>query len=618
MTEIKMENGRSMVEMLGVLAVAGVLSIGGVAGYRYAIDKMNANDIINEVKKRAVTASQQRILGHDINLSEYGDNGRIKGIHAVTATNDYAGDKGFFALTVSAVPQRVCDEILKQDWAMPVETAVGGVVVDDDTACAAGDNEMLFAFANTLDNSHLPGEGGEDDGDDEVDDGDDPWAQECGTNEYHDPETGICTLDEKCPEGRFWANISEGGSYHQSCYPCSYEASNIEDVPPEACAKCSNRMMTENGLCVLPCNSGQFRSSDGYCYPCSLTYGVIASSEECNKCGGTRYMTDTGYCVVQSCSDEEFMTSFGSCEFCSYILGVGATKEECDKCSNRFRDSHGTCWSCSWSAAKLATAEECAKCGGTRHMTDTGYCALTSCGSGKFMSIKGDCFPCSRNGGDPATAEECAKCSNRVMTENGWCAKPCNSGQFIGSYGSCYSCSSNSAYRATAEGCAMCNDTDYPRYLTDNGYCALISCPSGYFANTNGTCYSCSYSSSISSVAAKECAKCSNRVMTDTGDCALSCGSDEFRGNDASCYSCSYTSSVAATLEECIKCEARYLTEGGYCALPCQNGEFMGSDGVCYSCSYDENNSMAIQATPEECAKCGDERYIYGDYCYKK
>ncbi len=90
--------------MLGVLAVAGVLSIGGVAGYRYAMDKMNANDIINEVKKRAVTASQQRILGQNISLAEYGDNGRIKGIHTVTATNDYAGDKGFFALTVSAVP----------------------------------------------------------------------------------------------------------------------------------------------------------------------------------------------------------------------------------------------------------------------------------------------------------------------------------------------------------------------------------------------------------------------------------------------------------------------------------------------------------------------------------
>ena len=109
------ETARSMVEMIGVLAVAGVLSIGGVAGYRYAIDKMNANDIINEVRKRAVTASQQRILGQEINLTEYGDNGRIKGIHAVTPINDYTGDHEFLALTVSAVPQRVCDHILKMD-----------------------------------------------------------------------------------------------------------------------------------------------------------------------------------------------------------------------------------------------------------------------------------------------------------------------------------------------------------------------------------------------------------------------------------------------------------------------------------------------------------------------
>ncbi|MGN1062818.1 MAG: hypothetical protein ACI4QM_00635, partial [Alphaproteobacteria bacterium] len=33
------ESGRTMTEMLGVLAVIGVLSIGGVAGYSYAMDK---------------------------------------------------------------------------------------------------------------------------------------------------------------------------------------------------------------------------------------------------------------------------------------------------------------------------------------------------------------------------------------------------------------------------------------------------------------------------------------------------------------------------------------------------------------------------------------------------
>lgn len=37
MRKIKSQLGRSMVEMLGVLAIIGVLSIGGVTGYRYAM-----------------------------------------------------------------------------------------------------------------------------------------------------------------------------------------------------------------------------------------------------------------------------------------------------------------------------------------------------------------------------------------------------------------------------------------------------------------------------------------------------------------------------------------------------------------------------------------------------
>ena len=43
------QSGRSMVEMLGVLAIIGVLSIGGVAGYRYAIQKYHASQLMNSV-----------------------------------------------------------------------------------------------------------------------------------------------------------------------------------------------------------------------------------------------------------------------------------------------------------------------------------------------------------------------------------------------------------------------------------------------------------------------------------------------------------------------------------------------------------------------------------------
>ena len=44
-----MQSGRSMIEMLGVLAVVGVLSIGGVAGYRYAMAKHKQNEFFSHL-----------------------------------------------------------------------------------------------------------------------------------------------------------------------------------------------------------------------------------------------------------------------------------------------------------------------------------------------------------------------------------------------------------------------------------------------------------------------------------------------------------------------------------------------------------------------------------------
>ncbi len=57
------ESGRSMVEMLGVLAIIGVLSIGGIAGYTMAMNRYRANEIIDVASKVAVIAmSKQKPL----------------------------------------------------------------------------------------------------------------------------------------------------------------------------------------------------------------------------------------------------------------------------------------------------------------------------------------------------------------------------------------------------------------------------------------------------------------------------------------------------------------------------------------------------------------------------
>ena len=42
------ENGRSMIEMLEVLTIIGVLSIGGIRGYSKAMDKHRLNTLVNE------------------------------------------------------------------------------------------------------------------------------------------------------------------------------------------------------------------------------------------------------------------------------------------------------------------------------------------------------------------------------------------------------------------------------------------------------------------------------------------------------------------------------------------------------------------------------------------
>ena len=53
---MKKEYGRSMIEMLGVLAIIGVLSIGGLAGYTMAMNRHRANTALEYVSRCGVLA----------------------------------------------------------------------------------------------------------------------------------------------------------------------------------------------------------------------------------------------------------------------------------------------------------------------------------------------------------------------------------------------------------------------------------------------------------------------------------------------------------------------------------------------------------------------------------
>ncbi len=97
------ESGRSMVEMLGTLAVMGVLSIGGIMGYSYSMDKYRANTIINDIMLRSVDVIAQFDRTGKANLSEWPTT--TAGKYTIGLENDTIG------IYVSGLPEHLCQMV---------------------------------------------------------------------------------------------------------------------------------------------------------------------------------------------------------------------------------------------------------------------------------------------------------------------------------------------------------------------------------------------------------------------------------------------------------------------------------------------------------------------------
>lgn len=63
------ESGRSMVEMLGVLAIIGVLSIGGIAGYTIAMNRYRANEILDSAAKLSILGMTKGITTNSSSIN---------------------------------------------------------------------------------------------------------------------------------------------------------------------------------------------------------------------------------------------------------------------------------------------------------------------------------------------------------------------------------------------------------------------------------------------------------------------------------------------------------------------------------------------------------------------
>jgi len=96
--------GRSMIEMLGVLAIIGVLSIGGLLGYRRAVNNHQANTILDDVNRFAFVILEN---GYSFENNSYFDVDFTKtSNYSMTAHIEQSNQ---FSIIVLDVPRGVCE-----------------------------------------------------------------------------------------------------------------------------------------------------------------------------------------------------------------------------------------------------------------------------------------------------------------------------------------------------------------------------------------------------------------------------------------------------------------------------------------------------------------------------
>lgn len=172
------QTGRSMVEMLGVLAIIGVLSVGGIAGYSKAMTKFKITKTMDQVSMtvaniRTLYSGQRNYNGlATANALDMGVvPAEMEGAAANTLVNAFQGavtigtinynnqNASAFRISYENMGQEACVQLITSDWGSGASSGFIGIQVS--AAAPAGQNAPQFGNAAAKgtaawDNMHLP------------------------------------------------------------------------------------------------------------------------------------------------------------------------------------------------------------------------------------------------------------------------------------------------------------------------------------------------------------------------------------------------------------------------------------------------------------------------------
>ena len=144
-TRCSQETGRSMVEMLGVLAIMGLLTMLGLASYKAVVASHKAEDLSVEISKRAFIAATQIVSGKMPNMEDIEE-------YQWSAVRNGSSQ---FLIVVSHVNKAVCEKIIPQMEKTPLVRRVAKNMPEAGypemtLADCQDSNSIAFLFNNDL------------------------------------------------------------------------------------------------------------------------------------------------------------------------------------------------------------------------------------------------------------------------------------------------------------------------------------------------------------------------------------------------------------------------------------------------------------------------------------
>ena len=148
------QNGRSMVEMLGVLAIIGVLSAGGLAGYSKAMFKHKLNNTMDQITM--LVTNIRTMYGTQDNYSNISGTidklgiipaamgssysklvNPFKGTVTILPSNATGNDETTataFVVTYNGLPKEACIALATADWGAGAGSGFLGAKIGSDSA----------------------------------------------------------------------------------------------------------------------------------------------------------------------------------------------------------------------------------------------------------------------------------------------------------------------------------------------------------------------------------------------------------------------------------------------------------------------------------------------------